>query len=77
MIILPTAAFVAIALFCYRAKQILENLAYKHKILANKEKTLDPWNSLHFTFNFLGVTILINHQFVRNLNTASSRNFDD
>ena len=53
MITLPTAAFVAIALFCYRAKQILENLVYKHKDFSEqRKKTPDPWNSLHFTFNF-------------------------
>lgn len=38
MVTLPTVAFVSIALFYYRAKQILENLAYKHKDFSKQRK---------------------------------------
>ena len=50
MITLPTAALVAIAFFCFRAKQILENLAYKHKDFSEQRKNTGPMKQPTFHF---------------------------
>ena len=72
---LPTAAFVpafvAKALFCYRAKHILENLAHMQKHYSEQRQKHWTHETAYISLlTFLSFTILINHPLVRYLNTA-------
>ena len=52
MITLPTAGFVATALFFYKAKHILENLAYKQKDYREQRKKENTGPRKQPTFHF-------------------------
>ena len=60
---LRTATFFGRALFCFRAKQILENLADEQKDFSEQvKKRSTPETAYISLLIFLSVTILINHQ---------------
>ena len=60
---LRTATFFDKALFCFRVKQILENLAYKQKDFSEQRKKYWTHETAYISLSiFLSVTILISHQ---------------